>query len=180
MSLAELRKVDTEPGEPIPTLDEVLSFLANHHKTDSKSRIFIDIKNWDKSAVEAIVGIIEKYCKDAIYAYEQLPVTGMSWELLRLAKNLNPRISTGQSLIPLKLPASAILKLAKYSSSEMVNMHHRFLSPKLVARVHQAGLAVNAWAVNDKSDMRRMLAAEVDAIMTDRPKLLNRIMSDAG
>lgn len=173
MTLAELRKVDVAAGEPVSTLDEVLQYLA---ETSASPRILIEIKNWDRAAVEAIVKIVEKHCRGA-FAHEQLPIIGQSWELLRLAKNLNPRASIGQSLLPLMLPASAALKLARYSGAEMLNVHHRFLTPKLVERAHQAGLAVNAWTVNSESDMKRMLAAKVDGIITDRPKLLNQLIS---
>ncbi len=179
MSLAELQHVDVAGGEPVSTLDEVLSFLADNHKSGTKPQILIEIKNWDRTAIEAIVKIVEKHCQGA-YTHNQLPIIGMSWELLRLAKRLSPRVSIGQSLLPLKFPASAALKLAGYSGAEMINVHHRFLSPKLVEKAHQAGLIVNAWTVNSEAEMKRMLAAKVDGIITDRPKLLNRILSDAG
>lgn len=179
MTLAELRKVDVAAGEPVSTLDEILNFLANNYSGKTKPRILIDIKNWDRAAVEAIIRVVEKYCHNAAYSYEQLPIIGQNWELLRLGKRLSPRASIGQSLLPLKLPARAALKLAGYSGAEMLNVHHRFLNPRLVTLAHQAGLAVNAWTVNEESDMERMLAAQVDGIITDRPKVLSQIVADA-
>jgi glycerophosphoryl diester phosphodiesterase len=38
----------------------------------------------------------------------------------------------------------------------------------LVERAHEAGLAVNVWTVNAPDDMRAMVEAGVDAIITDR------------
>ena len=39
----------------------------------------------------------------------------------------------------------------------------------LVEAAHGAGLAVNVWTVNAEADLRAMVAAGVDAVITDRP-----------
>ncbi len=38
----------------------------------------------------------------------------------------------------------------------------------LVERAHAMGLAVNVWTVNDPEDLRAMVAAGVDTVITDR------------
>jgi glycerophosphoryl diester phosphodiesterase len=48
---------------------------------------------------------------------------------------------------------------------------HPFVSvvtPELVARAHELGLAVNVWTVNAPDDLRAMVDLEVDAVITDR------------
>ena len=45
------------------------------------------------------------------------------------------------------------------------------MTPGLVERCHQAGVAVNVWTVNQTSDARAMAAAGVDAIITNHPEL---------
>ncbi len=44
----------------------------------------------------------------------------------------------------------------------------RVLSPRLLAAAHRAGVEVHVWTVNDPDAMRRLLAAGVDGIVTDR------------
>ncbi len=39
---------------------------------------------------------------------------------------------------------------------------------ELVERAHAMGLAVNVWTVNAPDDLRAMVAAGVDAVITDR------------
>jgi glycerophosphoryl diester phosphodiesterase len=42
------------------------------------------------------------------------------------------------------------------------------VTPELVARAHEAGLAVNVWTVNAPDDLRAMVALGVDTVITDR------------
>jgi len=45
------------------------------------------------------------------------------------------------------------------------------LEAGLIARLTQAGLAVNAWGANDAAEIRRMLALGVSGFATDEPRL---------
>jgi glycerophosphoryl diester phosphodiesterase len=45
-----------------------------------------------------------------------------------------------------------------------------------VADAHAANLAVHVWTINSCEDMLRMMALGVDAIMTDRPLLLQALL----
>ena len=42
------------------------------------------------------------------------------------------------------------------------------MTAELVERAHAMGLAVNVWTVNAPEDLRAMVAAGVDAVITDR------------
>ncbi len=46
--------------------------------------------------------------------------------------------------------------------------------------LHARGMAVFAWTVDRESDMRALLEAGVDGIMTDRPDLLARVLGRTG
>ncbi|WP_159498815.1 glycerophosphodiester phosphodiesterase family protein [Microbacterium sp. 18062] len=47
----------------------------------------------------------------------------------------------------------------------------RVVSPRLIEAAHRAGVEVHVWTVNDPADMRRLVAAGVDGIVTDRADL---------
>lgn len=51
---------------------------------------------------------------------------------------------------------------------------------KLVAAAHKAGLQVHVWTVNQPEEMIRLLDLGVDGLITDRPDLLKKILSDRG
>lgn len=51
------------------------------------------------------------------------------------------------------------------------------VTPKFVADSHSVNLAVQVWTINSCEEMLEMIAAGVDAIMTDRPILLEEILN---
>jgi glycerophosphoryl diester phosphodiesterase len=54
------------------------------------------------------------------------------------------------------------------------------ISSRLVSYFHARGMAVQIWTVDDEAEMRRLLAAGVDGIMSDRPDLLARVLQGRG
>ena len=47
-----------------------------------------------------------------------------------------------------------------------------------IKRAHRRNLAVQYWTINDSDEMRNLIELGVDGIMTDNPKLLNKILSE--
>jgi glycerophosphoryl diester phosphodiesterase len=55
--------------------------------------------------------------------------------------------------------------------------HHSAVTADLVDSAHHAGVAVNAWTVDDPRRMRELAAASVDAIITNRPDLAKAVLA---
>jgi len=53
----------------------------------------------------------------------------------------------------------------------------RVVTEDFIADAHRANLAVQVWTVNSCEEMLEMMALGVDAIMTDRPVLLERLLN---
>ena len=49
-----------------------------------------------------------------------------------------------------------------------------------VHAVHDAGLAVHVWTIDDEDEMRRLVDLGVDGVMTDRPSALVTVLDDLG
>jgi glycerophosphoryl diester phosphodiesterase len=47
---------------------------------------------------------------------------------------------------------------------------------KFVTRAHEAGLAVHVWTIDDADEMARLVALDVDGVMTDRPSVLEGVL----
>lgn len=56
----------------------------------------------------------------------------------------------------------------------------RTTTPRMLRAFHRAGVEVHVWTVNDPADMRQMLVAGVDGIVTDRCDLLAREVRGRG
>jgi glycerophosphoryl diester phosphodiesterase len=50
------------------------------------------------------------------------------------------------------------------------------VTPAFVREAHRRNLPVHVWTVDDPAEMRRLLALGVDAIQSDRPDALSRVL----
>lgn len=53
-----------------------------------------------------------------------------------------------------------------------------FATEEFIARTHRHNVAVQYWTINKEADMRYLISIGADAIMTDNPTLLKRIMDE--
>ena len=58
--------------------------------------------------------------------------------------------------------------------------HHAELSAELIEEAHALGLAVLPWTVNQAADMRRLLRAGIDGMITDRPDIARLVLAEQG
>jgi glycerophosphoryl diester phosphodiesterase len=56
----------------------------------------------------------------------------------------------------------------------------RIVDRRFVARAHATGLQVHVWTIDAEDDMTALLDLGVDAIMTDRPRLLRDVLTARG
>src|SRR5262249_17345962 len=56
----------------------------------------------------------------------------------------------------------------------------RTLTPEKVKQARALGLKIVVWTVNEPEDIRRMLDAGVDGIISDRPDLVREALERAG
>lgn len=61
-----------------------------------------------------------------------------------------------------------------------VDYHYKMFKahPEWVRNAHQRGMSVNAWTVNKEDDIRRMIEVGVDAITTNEPLLVRKMLGD--
>jgi glycerophosphoryl diester phosphodiesterase len=68
--------------------------------------------------------------------------------------------------VPLRLP-----RLARRAGADAVMLQHRLVTESSVARAHAAGLPVLAWTVDEPADLERVVAAGVDGVITNDPRI---------
>ena len=100
-----------------------------------------------------------------LQAIRMLRNQGLSLERI---KALNPEIYCGM------LYESVLLRPWRYAKDNKMNaVHPRFqhvlFMPDFCARAHRAGIEVNVWTVNSERDMKRVIEAGVDMIITNYP-----------
>jgi glycerophosphoryl diester phosphodiesterase len=75
--------------------------------------------------------------------------------------------ATLRQVMPIRAPI-----LLRQAHATVLSLHHTLCSRASVGASHRAGAPVLAWTVNDPADVRRMLAAGVDGIVSDDPEMV--------
>lgn len=66
-------------------------------------------------------------------------------------------------------PAKSFVEIAKEAGAPVISPEHRLVTPEQVKAAQAAGLKVIPWTANTPADWDRLIAAGVDAIITDDP-----------
>src|SRR5262249_35591620 len=69
-------------------------------------------------------------------------------------------------------PAKSFVEIGKESGASIISPEHRLVTVQEVAAAHAAGFQVAPWTADTPADWNRLLAAGVDAIITDDPAAL--------
>lgn len=166
MTLAQLRRLDAgfrvRPGENvrIPTLDEVVAAVPVGLNVELKTHDRRRCPPQDRRLL----------AERAIAALAEVPegrlviVSSFDLELLREVRRIAPGLALGY----LTKEAEGV-RTAIDEGMTAAHIAHDLATEARVRRLHDAGLEVNVWTVNDRRRARRLLDLGVDMIITDDP-----------
>lgn len=174
LTLAELQAIDPV-GVPICTLIDALRELPD-------VRFTIDVKS--VAAAPAVADAVR-----TAGAEDRVLVASFSSARRRAALAVLGPVATSASArelaaaVPAAKFGAAPLVRTALKSTDAVQLPLRALgmrtaTPGMIRRFHAAGLEVHIWTVNDPAQMRRLLAAGVDGIVTDRADLLADVVRE--
>lgn len=159
-------------GVTIPTLEEVL--LA-HPDTP----FIIEVKYSDPAVVPTVLDVI-----DGAGARGRVMIGSFHSEVVQRVRELAPDIPTsyGQEealryVIAQRLGLGAFLK-PKASALQLPEWYGalRVVNPGFARLARRQGLDLHVWTVNDEESMLRLVGVGVDAIITDYPDRLQRVL----
>jgi len=146
-------------GERVPRLADVLTQLAG--------RVVLNVEI--KSARD--VGTIETPLVELVAAHDALSWVIFSSFHERAVRNV--RAASADAAIGVlwdRRPAAGALALAEELGARCIVPSRRLVTPELVTAAHARDLGVWVWTVNDVPEMRRLVAAGVDALFSDYPE----------
>lgn len=161
-TLEEIKRLDAGKGERIPTLQEVIDVV--------KSRAILQIELKGLGVEETVVKTVEEN-----RIVDEVVLTSFRHYMVKRAKILNPRLSTGVLFLCLPLDAP---RLAINAGAEALHANVNYINAHLIEDGHRYGLKVRAWTTNDPEQMRWLLGLGVDAIGSDRPDILLDVVRD--
>ncbi|MFC2160934.1 gamma-glutamyltransferase [Acidobacteriota bacterium] len=142
-------------GEPIPTLREVIRAV----KGKMLLNIEIKVSRTETDIVNKVVEIIqsERIRKKCI-------VTSFGRNEVEKVKELDPRIMTG-FIFSQKYPPDVF-----EGNWEALSCNYRVVDADFVAKAREAEKKIYVWTVDDREEMKRLIALQVDGIITNRPQ----------
>lgn len=172
LSLTEVRALDAGAwkssafsGERVPTLDEVLEWVAG------KVPVAIEIKSGPihYSGVEELVvravgaRRMDDYCVAISFDHH----------VVRRLKVSAPGLATGVLFAGAPIQPSG---LASAAGANVLLPHWADLTPAMVRDAHEHGLAIATWAVDGEREMGWVASLGLDAVATNYPARLARLL----
>jgi glycerophosphoryl diester phosphodiesterase len=152
-------------GERIPTIQEILAFGAKHDVG-----LYLELKARGPSGIEhAILGALRA-------ANEILRSVLLSFDLTTLTqlRRLEPLLVTGYLCTDTR---GAVERTVNAGARQLLPVADK-ITPELLAEAHRNDLKVVAWTVNDPAQMKALMAAGVDGIITNYPNELVKLIAD--
>jgi glycerophosphoryl diester phosphodiesterase len=165
-----------------PTLDEALALVS---RADTGVILDLKTRGIERSAAEAlrernlldraVVASSHPASLRAVKDLEPSLTTGLSYPFDRAGISeraaFQPLIRVGLSGLRRVLPARIGGMLARARADAAV-LHYSLVSRKLVERCHGRDAAVLAWTIEDDAALESVLAAGVDGVIANDPRLL--------
>ena len=173
----ELRQLDAGSwfdesfaGEPIPTLDEVIGALP------AGMGLLLEVKSPElypglaediAQALDAWPGLVNANARA-----QRLVVQSFDWDFIRAYHELQPNVAVGLLGGP---PSDE--ELVEFSSFvDQINPSHTAIDAAAIERIHELGMTVNVYTVNDPERMGELIDLGVDGIITNYPALLTDVL----
>jgi len=176
MTLAEVGLWDCGEGASIPTLDQVLAlgdggrFLFN-----------IEIKSMPKRPAwapppERFAELVWQAIRRHRLA-RRVIVQSFDFRTLHAMRRIAPGIRL--AALYAGRPKS-LIAIARRAGTDIVAPYHALVSSRKVRAAHTAGLQVVVWTANRPRQWKRLIAAQVDGIITDDPAALIEYLKERG
>lgn len=150
-------------GEKIPTLEEVLSLVQG------RVRLFLEIKDRSTSLELSVLDLLAQYNMT-----EDTVILSFHNDQLKRIKQLNSEVKT---LLLVQSFYGDLHELARATYADYYGVSITFFdnNPQFLSIAHQHEKRVYIWTVKDVDIMTRMVDADVDGLITDRPVLAREV-----
>jgi len=149
-------------GEPIPTLKEVLDLVRD------KMKLNIELKanKHEKMLAERSLKVVT----DNNFL-DQVIFTSFKFDEVRKIRALNKEAKVGY--IFGKLPENVDVFT---EDVDLLSAHYKSVDAEFVKKAKSNGKEVHVWTVNEPEDMKRMIELGVEAIITNYPDVLRKVL----
>lgn len=181
MTLAEIQALDAGSlmdkkfaGEKIPSLDELLGTVPDGKK------IFVELKG-GVELVEPLKATLEKAAKKS----DQIVFISFHYDALKAVKKTYPQYQalwlasyTKDKAGKAKMEIDEAIQKCKEGSLDGLSLSSTWpIDTAFVKKVHDAGMKLSVWTVNDAAKAAELIAAGTDIICTDKPGFMRKALN---
>lgn len=156
-SFADLRSLDAGKGQQIPTLAEVFE-LVNR-------RCGVNLELKGLNTAELVVELIAEYIERG-WQYTDFLVSSFNHDELKQVKEVFPQIAIGTLIYDIPLN---YLGIATALNAEAIIAAYDFVTAEMVQNIHDQGLKIFVYTVNELKDIQTMKLLNVDGIISNYP-----------
>lgn len=178
MTLEELKSLDAGSwfgkkfaGESIPTLQEVLSIL------DDRTYVNIEVKSDTPSSERGLQ--LETRCLEIIarnLMEKRVLFSSFDHHIIKQMKQLSPATPFGVIYNVLKDLGKTPAWLARRAAAEVFICGKNQITKRMVRNAHDRNVKVGVYTVNTAREVERMLRYRVDAIISNFPDVVLRVL----
>lgn len=161
LSLEEINEVQLNGGYQIPILKDVLDLLFEHD-------ILVNIELKGLNTAKGVMELINSYDLSDEALKDKIIISSFEWTELEEARQLNEQISI--AVLTAENPVLAI-DFANKVGALAINPNAADVSFSSVKLIHEAGLKVYTWTVNDEGMFKNLMYMGVDGVFSDYPDL---------
>mgnify|MGYP001628248239 FL=1 len=149
-------------GERVLMLTELIELARG------RANLFLDLKpdHNSRDLTRQVVRVLRQ--EDAL---EGTVIAAAERHVLNEASAMEPSLQTA-------LLAQFVIGPLREGQFDILGLRHNRISTATVARARQLDYELHAWTVNQPSEMARLIDMGVDAIITDRPDVLARLLAE--
>jgi glycerophosphoryl diester phosphodiesterase len=164
------------PGTRMPTLDEVFTLGEKSRvEFNIETKSFPDHPELTPSPDEFVKLVLDVVRKHKLE--KRVMLQSFDFRTLHAMKKIAPEIRR----VALWEGADRdFVSIAKEADAPIVSPAYRLVTPEKVAAAHAAGLQVVPWTANRPADWDKLVAAKVDAIISDDPAELIAYLKGKG
>jgi glycerophosphoryl diester phosphodiesterase len=153
-------------GERVPTLGEILDFAKEHDVI-----FYLELKSGPAWGVEhgVVAALRDQNASARVVILSFDPAT------IDSVHRLDSTMMTG---LLCEHPSNDLVERTVRAGARQLVAGGDLITSAVVEKAHHAGLQVVAWTINEPEQMRRLIAAGIDGIITDYPDRLLSVLSD--
>lgn len=151
----------------IGTLEEVILLVSFKDDFVLNIELKTDVIHYN-GIEEDVLEMLDSY--DMI---ENTIISSFNHESLKVCKKINKNIKTA---VLYSEPIEDIVNYAKELGVYAIHPDYKLVDKSLIKKCHENNILVNAYTVNEKEDIERLIEEGIDGIITDYPNIALEIL----